>query len=698
MKRINLYYLLKPFLPWRLRIALRRPIAQRKRRVSPDVWPIRESSGNKPEGWPGWPDGKKFALVLTHDIEGLSGLSRCRELMQLERKLGFRSAFYFVPEGDYQVPRELREEVFQNGFEVGVHDLHHDGKLYRSRNEFAAKAGRINKYLKEWGVSGFRSGFMHHNLEWAHDLNVKYDTSTFDSDPFEPQPDGVNTIFPFWVSSATRPGYVELPYTLPQDSTMFIILREQGPAIWKQKLAWIAEKGGMALLNVHPDYMDFGGRKCKPWEYPLSYYEEFLRHIAEHYAGQYWHVLPRQVAEFAAAVRPAPPRSASKRICMVSYSRYEGDNRVMRYAEALAKRGDSVDVVAVKENPASPDFEVIESVRVHRLLLRTRDRQRGKLSFLLPILRFLLASSLWLARRQLRHRYDVIHVHNVPDFLVFAAWWPRLTGTKIILDIHDIVPEFYASKFGHQPESFAVNSLKKMERASARFADHVIISNDLWREKYAVRTGANGKCSVFVNNVDATIFRPRARTRTDDRLIMLFPGGLQWHQGLDIAIRAFQRVSSRLPNAEFHIYGEGGVKQDLVALARQLGLEQKIRFFDPVPLRQVVEVMSNADLGVVPKRGNSFGNEAYSTKIMEFMSVGVPVVVSNTKIDRYYFNDSVVRFFESENPDALAEAILEVLGNEEKRRDMVRNASDYVVRNSWDTRKADYYRLVDSLN
>ena len=178
-------------------------------------------------------------------------------------------------------------------------------------------------------------------------------------------------------------------------------------------------------------------------------------------------------------------------------------------------------------------------------------------------------------------------------------------------------------------------------------ADRVIISNHLWLEKYAARTGANGKCSVFINNVDTRTFRPHPRTRDDSKLIILFPGGLQWHQGIDIALRAFKTVSHRLPNAEFHIYGDGIMKPALVDLARELGFNGNVRFFPPVRVTEIAGVMANADLGVVPKRADSFGNEAYSTKIMEFMAVRVPVVVSSTRIDRYYFDDSVVRFFES---------------------------------------------------
>jgi glycosyltransferase involved in cell wall biosynthesis len=239
--------------------------------------------------------------------------------------------------------------------------------------------------------------------------------------------------------------------------------------------------------------------------------------------------------------------------------------------------------------------------------------------------------------------------------------------------------------------------LKGMEWVSARFADHVILASHLWVDKYSRRTGSDGKCSVFINNVDAEIFYPRARTRDDGKFIMMFPGGLQWHQGLDIAIRAFRQVLPELPEAEFHIYGDGNVKQELVALAQELGLGEKVKFFPTLPVNEVAEAMANADLGVVPKRANSFGNEAYSTKIMEFMSLGVPVVISSTQVDRYYFDDSVVRFFESGNVEELAAAILEMARDPERRKRQAANASAYAERHSWQRRKAAYLGLVDAL-
>jgi glycosyltransferase involved in cell wall biosynthesis len=382
---------------------------------------------------------------------------------------------------------------------------------------------------------------------------------------------------------------------------------------------------------------------------------------------------------------------------MVSFSAYESDNRVMRYAEALAARGDSVDVVAVKKDERHPDEETIKGVHVHRVQQRSNKNQQRRGAYLFPLLKFWLRSSWWLARRQLKQPFDVIHVHNVPDFLVFAAWLPKLMGTKIVLDIHDIVPEFYASKFRSKSGEAEVNLLKKVEWASASFADHVIISNHLWHEKFVSRSAPAKKCSVFVNHVDSDIFRRHDRTRTDGKLIVLFPGGLQWHQGLDIAIRAFGKIAPSVPNAEFHIYGDGNMKERLIALTAELGLTARVKFFNPLPVREIVKVMANADLGVVPKRADSFGNEAYSTKIMEFMAVGVPVVISSTKIDKYYFTDDVVRFFESGNVDALADAMLDLIRDGEKRKTLVRNATAYVERNSWNTKRDEYLNLVDTL-
>jgi hypothetical protein len=296
MIRNRLYYALKPLIPRRLQIALRRQLVLRQKTKYSYVWPIDEQAGEPPAGWSGWPEGKKFALVLTHDVDTEKGQNNCINLMKLEKEMGFRSSLNFVPRR-YNVSSTLRQNLVSEGFEIGLHGLYHDGKYYKSRKIFIERAVEMNKYFASWGAVGHRAPSMLHKLEWFHELDIEYDTSTFDTDPFEPQPDGIGTIFPFIVNSMTnRKSYVELPYTLPQDFTLFILMQEKNIGIWKKKVDWIAEKGGMALMNVHPDYMIFERSKPGLEEYPASYYEEFLNYVKSKYEGQYWHVLPKNMA------------------------------------------------------------------------------------------------------------------------------------------------------------------------------------------------------------------------------------------------------------------------------------------------------------------------------------------------------------------------------------------------------------------
>ena len=332
----QIYLFAKPAIPRWLQINLRRWVIQRKRRKYARVWPIDERAKKIPEGWLGWPEGKRFAFLITHDVERAKGQEKCRRLTDLEQGLGLRSSFNFMAK-EYNVSSELKHDLVKNGFEVGVHGLYHNGNLFGSKKKFREEAFQINHYLKQWGAAGFRTPSMYHNLGWMSELNIEYDSSTFDTDPFEPQPDGVGTIFPFWVTAdgraatpsaisltpgsigpelqpATRnpqlitrnsepvtglhSGFVELPYTLPQDFTLFILMKERNIDIWKKKLDWIVENGGMALLITHPDYMNCEKGRCGIEEYPMEFYEEFLHYVKAKYDGQYWNVLPKEMARF----------------------------------------------------------------------------------------------------------------------------------------------------------------------------------------------------------------------------------------------------------------------------------------------------------------------------------------------------------------------------------------------------------------
>ena len=380
---------------------------------------------------------------------------------------------------------------------------------------------------------------------------------------------------------------------------------------------------------------------------------------------------------------------------MVAYSFYEADNRVRRYAETLARRGDRVDVVSLRQN-GQPPRGIINGVHVFRIQRRVGN-EKSKFSYLGRLLLFFMRSMTFLSVQQMKERYDLVHVHSVPDFEVFAAVVPKLTGSKIILDIHDLVPEFYLSKFKGTERSLAFRLLTTVERVSARFSDHVIAANHIWEKRLQERSVKESKCTTILNFPDTEIFQARGRTRTDNRFVILYPGTLNYHQGIDIAIRALALIRDQVPQAEFHIYGSGEQLNPLKALVQELGLEKRVFLMGTKPLHEISSVIENADLGVVPKRSNSFGNEAFSTKILEFMSLGVPVVVPDTAIDSYYFNNSVVKFFHANDEKSLADAILLMIKNPELRQKFSRDAAEFVLKYSWDMNKDTYLNLVDSL-
>jgi glycosyltransferase involved in cell wall biosynthesis len=405
----------------------------------------------------------------------------------------------------------------------------------------------------------------------------------------------------------------------------------------------------------------------------------------------------RQGAPSMPSVGPLPREG--RRICMVVYAFYENDTRVMQYADALVERGDRVDVIALRRSDALPEYEVLRGVHVHRSQSRTVN-EKGLYAYGSRILRFTLAAALHLRRLHRQHSYDLVHVHNVPDTLVFAAAYPKWKRVPIILDIHDLLPEFFASKFRVEHSSPTFRLLTWMERLSAAFATHIIVANDLWCQRLAARSSRPEKCSVVRNRPDLSIFRGSTgkRTKPAGKFLMTYPGSLNWHQGLDVAIAAFAKVADQMLDAEFHIYGEGAAKPSLIALVKDLRLEDRIVFHDMLPSRDVAEVMAMTDLAIEPKRSTSaFGNEALSTKILEFMCLGVPVIASRTAIHQYYYDESIIQYYSNDDADELAMLMLRLKNDPARRNAMAARARRYAELNTWDARKGDYLRQVDTM-
>jgi peptidoglycan/xylan/chitin deacetylase (PgdA/CDA1 family) len=293
---MKVYYGVKPLMPRPLQLALRRRYAKRQARVEFPRWPIEpilvdrhraalraelddRGAAAVPVIAP-WPGGHRFATILTHDVEGPVGVARVRQIMDLERRHGLRSSWNFV--GDwYPIEAGLLEHVRAEGFEIGLHGIKHDCKLFESRASFEAELPAIHRRLAEWGADGFRAPATHRNPAWQEELGARYDTSFPDTDPFEPLAGGCCSIQPFFFGDM-----VELPITLVQDHTLWEILRQDTIDLWTEKSDWIAANGGLINPIVHPDYLDTPAR--------LRMYEEFLEYLAAQDGA--WHALPAEVA------------------------------------------------------------------------------------------------------------------------------------------------------------------------------------------------------------------------------------------------------------------------------------------------------------------------------------------------------------------------------------------------------------------
>lgn len=681
MLRNKIYYALKPFIPQSLRLVIRGWWSRRLRENVGKIWPVLEGSERHPENWPGWPGGKKFAFVLTHDVEGQLGLDNCRQLMELEKEAGFYSSFNFIPEGEYMVSCEFREELQANGFEVGVHDLQHDGRLYRSREEFSKKAGLINGYLKDWGAVGFRSGFMLHKLDWLHDLNIRYDASTFDTDPFEPQPEGRHTIFPFWVSSldsdsseaSKSTGYVELPYTLPQDSTLYLILREKTPEIWMRKLDWVAKHGGMALVNIHPDYINFNGGNDSRATFPASHVRELLDYVSTKYAREYWNPLPKDLAAWFVTHRERHLNSAAadevesvfaaklkgRRAAVLLYSYYPSDPRPRREAEALASVGVEVDLFCLREKDDEPQEEVINGVNVFRFPLR--KKRDSKLTYFFQYGSFLIRCFLALAKRCFKKHYDLVHVHNMPDILVFSALPPKLKGARIILDLHDPMPELMTSIYNIPENHFLVRLLRRFEKWSIGFADLVLTPNKAFVDLFVSRSCKSDKIETIMNSPQNEIFDivkypPRSTTGS---YRMMYHGLIAARHGLDTALHAITQLRSAIPGVEFHIYGGRTAYMDeMDVLIQKLNLGDCVHYHGNQPQTEIARAISTMDIGLIPNRRSPFTEINMPTRIFEYIAMGKPVVTPNTVGIRDYFDENSTFYFEPDSPESLAAVIL----------------------------------------
>jgi glycosyltransferase involved in cell wall biosynthesis len=391
---------------------------------------------------------------------------------------------------------------------------------------------------------------------------------------------------------------------------------------------------------------------------------------------------------------------------MLAHTYYLRDPRVRRQAEALAAEGIEIHVVCLREprNTAGerePRRAVVNGVHIHRLPVSRR--RGGVLRYLYEYLVVGLAGALELARLQMQRRLDVVHVHNMPDILVLAAFVPRLAGTTVVLDVHDPMPELYTS-WHHRPDSLLVRLLRFQERISHRFAHRIVSVNDSMRENLRAKGVSDAKIFI-VNNFPDERFFPLADERTSwpiakDRLVLLYCGTVTEHYDLSLAVRAMARVAQEVP-VTLRILGEGNRLAGVLDLASSLGLAGAVEHIGSVPIDRVREEMQRADVGISCHRAGVFGDLYFSTKIVEYLTQALPVLSPRTYTIGKYLPDDIVFYFEPGREAALAEQLRFMWNNPSEVLRRVSEARTLLPRLSWQSEKrkflAFYSELLDGM-
>ena len=392
-----------------------------------------------------------------------------------------------------------------------------------------------------------------------------------------------------------------------------------------------------------------------------------------------------------------PPRSALRH-CMVVYARYPlAETRVQREAEALVAGGFAVDVLCLREHGERP-FERYRGVAIHRLPVRLEKRSLSRQ--LLSYVRFAFLAGARLARLHLRRPYTTIQIHNLPDFLVFGAIVPKLGGVPIILDLHDLMPEFFAGRFGSDARPSIARLIRWQERLACRFADHVITVSEHWRQTLISRGVPEDKCSVVMNLADEDLFTPsRSHRSPDGEFRLIYHGTVTYRYGLDLAIRAVALVKEEIPEIRLTILGMGDQMPELARLRRELGLEGFVELDEGFRLAEdLPPFIGRADLGVVPYRNDIFTDGLLPTKLMEYAAMGIPCIAARTTAIDAYFRDTMVEFFTPGDAEDLARRIRDLHGDRGRLADLGRRSWEFTHRHSWADAGAEYVATVEGLS
>lgn len=390
-----------------------------------------------------------------------------------------------------------------------------------------------------------------------------------------------------------------------------------------------------------------------------------------------------------------------KSVCMMVQNCYDIDVRVRRKAEALVRAGYSVDVLALKSPDTAESDYVLDGVHVYALSL---GKNRGSLfRYAFEYMTFFAWAAIKLAMLMRDRRYAVIDVNTLPDFLVFAALPARWMGAAIVLDMHEITPEFYMSKYGIRPESLIVRVLTLIERLSVATADRVITINAPIEELLISRGLRRSRSVVVMNAVDESLFAAATAEHAGSvpgsrsPFVMMYHGTLTRIYGLDIAIEAFGIARNDMPGAELWILGGGPERAALEKRALDVGLDGQVKFVGSVRPEEIPKWLSRCDIGVLPTRQDVFLDLSFSNKLSEYIIMGKATIVARLKAIRHYFSEEALVFFDPIDAHDLARKMVGLYESADLRVRFAANARTEYAPIRWDVMRERYVNLIDKL-
>jgi glycosyltransferase involved in cell wall biosynthesis len=384
-----------------------------------------------------------------------------------------------------------------------------------------------------------------------------------------------------------------------------------------------------------------------------------------------------------------------KKLCMVVFNYYEIDSRVKRHAEFLADCGWHIDIIALKSH-FEKSMQKFPTIRVYEIPIA---KKRGSfIRYIYQYLVFCILSFILLTCLYIRNRYLLIQINNLPDFLVFSALIPRLAGCPVLLDMHEITPEFFSSKYGVNEKHPLIRFLILIERLCTGFSSHVITVNDAIRELLISRGLAPEKISTILDSADERLFVPKESPPNRDTFVLMYHGTLTEIYGIDTAIRSLGQLSEEARRGlEMRIAGEGPEEEHLKELTRDLGLESSVRFLGNYPLEEIPDLINQCDAGICPTANNELTEYSLSTKLMEYIYMDKPIIASRLKTYMKYFDDSCIAYFTPGDEKECSEKILSLAHDRELRAHLARNAKIHYRDLSWNSIKDHYHGVVTSL-